>query len=308
MLELSELLNIIKVVKRFKPNLILAIGGGAVLDYAKLARGLANQENLIKSIKNSDCKIKKISELVAIPTTAGSGAEVTSNAVIYIKKIKYSVEHPNLIPDYYFLIPELIIKAPLNVKSSAGFDAIAQAIESLISKKSNLKSVNYAKKSLEISLNNYLNFINSPNKSNSTAMSLAANLSGQAINISRTTAPHAISYPFTAHFGINHGHAVSLTLNKFLRFNYQNLIYADCKFDLKKRFQIIFDISKTYNIENLDKFLENLKNKAKLEQKFSKLGINLKKYKSKILSEVNVSRLSNNPVNIDQNDLLEIIK
>ena len=54
-------------------------------------------------------------------------------------------------------------------------------------------------------------------------MCLAANLSGRAISISKTTAPHAVSYPFTSFFNISHGHAVSLTLNKFLMFNYKNL-------------------------------------------------------------------------------------
>ena len=72
-------------------------------------------------------------------------------------------------------------------------------------------------------------------------MSLAANLSGKAINISRTTAPHAVSYPFTAHFGISHGHAVSLTIEKFLKFNYDKINYSNSNFDLNKRYENIFD-------------------------------------------------------------------
>ena len=65
-------------------------------------------------------------------------------------------------------------------------------------------------------------------------MSIAANLSGKAISISKTTAPHALSYPFTSYFGIPHGHAVSLTLNDFLKFNYEHLKYSVSNFDLKK--------------------------------------------------------------------------
>ena len=82
---------------------------------------------------------ENFAKLAAIPTTAGSGAEVTSNAVIYINKVKYSVEGDNLKPDFFFLVPELVITASRDIKASAGFDAIAQAIESLISKKSNEK-------------------------------------------------------------------------------------------------------------------------------------------------------------------------
>ena len=89
---------------------------------------------------------KKLTLLIAIPTTAGSGAEVTSNAVIYVDKIKYSVESDIIKPDYFFLIPKLVINASEKIKSSSGFDVIAQAIESLISKKSNSKSIGFAKK------------------------------------------------------------------------------------------------------------------------------------------------------------------
>ena len=86
---------------------------------------------------------------------------------------------------------------------------------------------------------------------------MAANLSGEAISTSKTTAPHAFSYPFTAIYNISHGHAVSLTLNKFLHFNYDNFQLADCNFDLQNRYQIIFDTTKTSNISDLNNFLSN---------------------------------------------------
>ena len=120
-----------------------------------------------------------------IPTTAGSGAEVTSNAVIYVKGIKYSFESELLVPDNYFLIPEFLISAPKKIKASAGFDAIAQALESLISKKSNNLSVDYAYKSLKISTNSYISFLKNPNLKNATEMGIAANLAGKAISISK---------------------------------------------------------------------------------------------------------------------------
>ena len=141
---------------------------------------------------------------------------MTSNAVIYINKIKYSFESELLVPDNYFLIPEFLLTAPDNIKASAGFDAIAQALESLVSKKSNDKSLEFAIRSLNISLENYLKFLDTPNIKNASEMSIAANLAGKAISISKTTAPHATSYPFTSLFNINHGHAVSLFFEKFL--------------------------------------------------------------------------------------------
>ena len=139
-------------------------------------------------------------------------------------------------------------------------------------------------------------------------MCLAANLSGEAISISKTTAPHAVSYPFTALYNVSHGHAVSLTLNKFLKFNYKNLALAKCNFDLNDRFKIMFDISKVNNFDDFDQYLIKLKNNAKLENNFEKLGIDINKKYSSIISSVNSKRLANNPVNLKLEDLKKIIQ
>ena len=110
--EISELKKIIVCLRKFSPDLMIAAGGGSVLDYAKMANVIEITENLNEQIINYSYPIKKkFTELVAIPTTAGSGAEVTSNAVIYIDKIKYSLESEIIKPDYFFLIPELVIKS-----------------------------------------------------------------------------------------------------------------------------------------------------------------------------------------------------
>ena len=133
--EIKELKKIILHVRRIKPDLIIAVGGGSVIDYAKMANILNPHINLKKQIINSDYgKIKKFTKLLAIPTTAGSGAEVTSNAVIYLDKIKFSVESELLKPNYFIIIPEFVLKARKILKASSGFDVISQAIESLISK------------------------------------------------------------------------------------------------------------------------------------------------------------------------------
>ncbi len=304
-----ELQDIINFIKLFSPNLIISVGGGSVLDYAKIANALTSSNNLKEELVNSTYNIKKkFAKLIAIPTTAGSGAEVTPNAVIYVDKIKYSVEGDHLKPDHFFLIPELVLPASKRIKSSAGFDAIAQAIESLISKRSNENSKVFAEKSLKLSFNYFLDFLNKPNKENSSAMCLAANLSGEAISISKTTAPHAVSYPFTALYNVSHGHAVSLTLNKFLKFNYKNLVYAKCDFDLNNRFKILFDLTKTKNFEAFNKYLMNLKINAELESNFEKLGIDINKDYSKIISSVNAKRLANNPIDLNPEDLKKIIQ
>ncbi len=304
--EIKELKIIIDLINKFNPDLILAIGGGSVIDYAKIAKLNIDSKNLKTNIIEG-YKAKKCFKLAAIPTTAGSGAEVTENAVIYINKKKYSVEGREVKPDYHFLIPELIVDSAKTIKSSAGFDAISQAIESLISIKSNKSSVMYAQKSLRLSLENFENFVNKPNYNNSMRMSIAANLSGKAINISKTTAPHALSYPFTAYFDIPHGQAVSLTLNEFLKFNYDNHKKSVSTFDLQKRFKLIFDLAKVSNINQMNTFLKKIKSNTGLENNFKKLGISIKRDYSKILSGVNIQRLKNNPIDLNQNDIKNIL-
>ena len=154
-----------------------------------------------------------------------------------------------------------MITAPNKIKASAGFDAIAQALESLVSKKSNSQSVDYASKSLKISINSYISFLKDPNMKNATEMSIASNLAGKAISISKTKAPHATSYPFTSLFNISHGHAVSLFFEKFFKFNYDNKDKSDVSFDLKKRFDLIFDIFGTSNINDFNSKISRIVSK-----------------------------------------------
>ena len=299
--EFTELRNIIKFKNKFNPDLIVAIGGGCVMDLAKVSSVIHSIDNLKKKVINSDLEKKKI-RLLAIPTTAGSGAEVTSNAVIYINNIKYSVEGDKIRPDFFCLIPKLLLSSGLRLDATAGFDAISQGIESLFSVKSNKESLFFAKKSLKILLDN-TSFFSSKNILNAHQMAIGANLAGKAINISKTIAPHALSYSFTTMYGVPHGHAVSLSLNRVLKFNFYNQSKAISKYDLKKRYDILFKVTKTKNIEDLDNYLERLKKKLNLEQSFNKLGINFKSDSSRIFSQVNEQRLKNNPVKLSKKDI-----
>jgi alcohol dehydrogenase len=305
---LEELIDIIKEIKKFKPDLIFAVGGGTVIDYAKIANVVDDRSNLADLIVNYSYPFKKkYTNLAVIPTTAGSGAEVTSNAVIYVDGIKHSFESDLLIPDNFFLVPEFLISAPNKIKASAGFDAIAQALESLVSKKSNNQSVDYATKSLRISINSYISFLTNPTLKNATEMSIASNLAGKAINISKTTAPHAASYPFTSLFNVSHGHAVGLFFERFFKFNFDNLDKSVTSFNLGKRFDLIFNLFNVGNINDFNSKITLIKKKAELVDNLETLNIDINKNSEKIIKGINLLRLGNNPVKIDGNDILNII-
>ena len=305
---LEELINIIDDIKSFKPDLILAVGGGAVIDYAKIANVVDIRDDLADLIVNYSYPFKqKYTKLAVIPTTAGSGAEVTSNAVIYVDGIKHSFESELLLPDNFFLIPEFLLSAPNKIKASAGFDAIAQALESLVSKKSNDQSVEYASKSLKVSIKSYISFLNDPNIKNAAEMSIASNLAGKAISISKTTAPHAASYPFTSLFNISHGHAVGLFFESFFKFNFDNLNRSETSFDLKQRFDLIFDLFDVGNINDFNSKITLIKRQAKLEDNLKTLNIDIEQSSENIIKGINLLRLGNNPVKIDGKDIYNII-
>ncbi len=301
----KELKEIINKKDKIKPDLIIAVGGGCVLDYAKIASNFSLSKDLENKIINSDLnkKIRKKVKVLAIPTTAGSGAESTSNAVIYINNVKYSVEGSLIQPNYFYIEPRFLQSTNFITDASAGFDAISQAVESMFSLKSNSKSLNYSSKALKILLKNFESFIKNKKLSNSYNMALGANFSGKAINISKTALPHALSYPFSILYGVPHGHAVSLTFNEFLKFNYFNLNKNSANFSLNDRYEILFKITKTKTIFELDDYFKNLKKQADLEQNFAKLGVNIQNDYNKIIEGVNEQRLRNNPIRLKKEDL-----
>jgi len=306
---ISDLEYFVSELKKFKPEIIVSIGGGAVLDLSKITNCLYDHNDIKTSIINNKYKIKKkYCSLIAVPTTAGSGAEATSNAVIYINKVKYSIEGSLIRPDYVFVDPELILTAPKNIAAAAGMDAIAQGIESLISKKSNDESKEFSKLSLQDSLRYFENHINKKNFETSYKMASAAFNAGKAINISKTTAPHALSYPFSSYFGIQHGHAVSLTLTDFLKFNYNNIHLAKVNFNLDDRYKIIFNLFKVKNILELSNKIENIIKKVGLELNFKKLKIDNNSQIDIVLKNINLQRLANNPITLDLKSIEKILR
>jgi alcohol dehydrogenase class IV len=300
--EICELEYLIKKINITNPDLIIALGGGCVIDYAKLANGLHNIKNLKKKIKNGILKINsKKAKILAIPTTAGSGAEVTKFSVIYINKIKYSVENNLLKPDFFSLIPKLVVKSPKIVRASSGFDAIAQAAESIFSKKTNINSLKYSSKSLRLSIRSFLGFVNSPNLNNGFQMLKAANFSGKAINIARTNAPHALSYFFTSKFKISHGIAVSIFFIEIINLYY---LTANKKknINLIKKFNLFFKLIKQSDMLGFNnlfhKFLLESGIKKNLEKSLKKI-----KYRSNSNFYYNLKRLQNSPIKIFKEDI-----
>jgi alcohol dehydrogenase class IV len=300
--DIKEIKIIAKKIKSFSPDLILAVGGGTVIDCAKVASIMNFRSNSIIYKRRS---LKK--KLIAIPLTSGSGAEVTSTSVIYVNKIKHSIENNFIKPDECILLPELIINAPKKVKGASIFDCIAQSVESIFSLRSNKKSLFYAVRSLRISLKYYLSYYRKPTLNNSRNMLTAANYAGKAIDISRTIASHAFSYPFTSLMGIEHGKAVAITFVNVLKFNFEYQSKSLSKFLLSSRYKLLYKLTGAKNIEQLslifEKIIENLNINLRSQKFRHAIDTNFEK----ITQGINKKRLMNNPVKIDKSSFRNII-
>lgn len=200
-------------VKLFNDNqcdAIVAVGGGSTIDVAKCIKlycRMDHKENYLQQ----EYKDSGVS-LIAIPTTAGTGSESTRYAVIYFEGKKQSVTHESIVPNYAVLEPALLKSLPLYQKKCTMLDAMCQCIESLWSVNSTDESMLYAKIGLQMMMDHWHGYIEDNNEEDAKYIMEAANYGGRAINISQTTAPHAMSYKLTSMYGLPHGHAVALCL------------------------------------------------------------------------------------------------
>lgn len=301
----------ISLFKKNNCDIVIAVGGGSVIDMGKSINVLAAQDReAIDYIKSE--KIKKKGKIfVAIPTTAGSGAEATHFAVVYVDKIKYSIENEYILPDYCIIDPELTMRLPPYITASAGMDALAQAIESYWCVNSTKTSKAYAKKAIKLIMDNISNAVHNPSLKSRAAMSKGAHLAGKAIDITKTTAPHAISYPITSYFGVPHGHAVALTLGSMLVFN--NQVVKDDVLDkrgvkyVKKEIQKVVSVLGASNPYQAKEAINKLMYNIGLKTRLSELGISNDNLEI-IIKNVSLERIKNNPRQVTEHSLKNILK
>ena len=189
---------------------LISVGGGSCIDTAKAIKARLNagsEEDLI----HSRLTIVNPCPHIAVPGTAGSGAEATENAVVYVDGSKVSLGCPELRPDGVILDAALLESLPAYHRKSCAMDALAQGIESYWSRGANDDSRVHAYLAVIGVLDNLKAYLEGDPHA-AEEMLDASFQSGQAIQITRTTAAHAMSYRLTKTMGIAHGHACMLTL------------------------------------------------------------------------------------------------
>lgn len=268
----------VDILMKSEANFILAVGGGSALDVAKSIRHYAAEKG-------------KVCKLAAIPTTAGTGAEATKFAVVYINGKKQSLEADDILPDIAFVYPPFTYHNSPYLTACTGFDALAQAIEAFWNKNANEESDKYALKAIALLHNQLPLCVSHSTDALRDDIATGAYWAGRAISITKTTAPHAFSYAFTTHCEYPHGHAVALTFPFFAELN-----------------------TKDTPKEPLLRKALNLEDSVSLREYFvhysNNIGLSFTGTKGhsliKLLQEVNPQRLSNNPVVVNDEIILQL--
>ena len=289
--------DVVKGVKMFregKCEAIVAVGGGSSIDVAKCIKLYSDMDDsklyLEQEYKDNDVT------LIAIPTTSGTGSESTRYAVIYYDGKKQSVTHESIIPKYAILDYRNLITLPMYQKKCTVMDALCQGIESWWSVNATEESRVYSRKALEMIMENLDAYLANEENGNRNMMA-AANYAGQAINITQTTAAHAMSYKLTSLYHVPHGRAAFMCLPHIWKYMNEKHVLPDV-------FQEIASVLGQESVDAAITYLQELD--AKL---FAEYPVEMNLEDLEILTtSVNPVRLKNNPLQLTEEEIRELYR
>lgn len=286
-------------------DVIVACGGGSVMDMAKLIRYANMYEgDLFQPVEEM---VANKMPLFALPTTAGTGCEATPFAVCYKDKKKYSISHQSMLPDYALICSAFTGKNPPYLTACTGFDALAQAIEAYWSPFATSLSDQYAEAAIQLIWDALPQAVSGARTilECRDALSKGAYWAGRAIAITKTTAPHAFSYAFTIYAGYPHGHAVALSFPYFAELNMERFwaekIHPNIEVEMHGK-----------KMEKLRTMLRFAPTGIKKQMQLYIKSLQLPLFVSgdvriwPLIQQVNVQRVKNNPVCIGMKEMNEL--
>ena len=289
-------------------DVIVALGGGSAIDTAKATAAMltANEAGWLSEHLKAGRDFPEPfhpKPIMAIPTTAGSGSEVTMWATIWDveTKRKLSISHPSLYPKQAILDPELTLTLPRQETIYSGLDALSHAMESIWNKNHNPVSDIFAVKAIDLVFN-YLPLVKDNLKDLHLRSKLikASLLAGLAFSNTKTALAHSISYPLTAHFDLPHGLACSLPLVELMHLN------GSKQFDRVKIMARALGVD-----EGLEPMLESLRRLFEgvgVSLRLGDYGVGLKEVEMISHSAVTPGRADNNIVDINKKELVALLE
>ena len=290
-----------KAIKESDADFVIALGGGSILDCAKISSCMVAMDTNIRYFLENKLEINKNIPVIALPTTAGTGSEVTSISVISDTHTedKFPIKSYYLYPKIAIIDPELTLTVPKKVTASSGIDVLSHALESYYSKNNNPISDILAIESVKIVMNNLKNAVNNlDNIEYRENMCQASLLAGMAFSVTGTAACHGISYPLTSKYNIPHGEACGITQDKVLLLN------------SKVEFDRIDKLSKDVGYANVEEFVDEI---YKLKKDIG-LANNLRNYnikKDELETIANLCTSLNifaNPYELNKEEILKLLQ
>lgn len=297
--------SILKALHLFKTNncdAIISIGGGSAIDIAKCVKLFLpmNENEDYLTQKHVYINLKHIS----IPTTAGTGSESTRFSVFYKNDVKQSIASDMILPDVALLDESFLKTLPLKQKVATMFDALSQAIESMWSINSTLQSAEYSKKAITLILHNYEAYLDGEDNCLKEMM-IASNFAGKAINITQTTAAHAMGYKITTHFGIPHGHAVALVMPFVWKYLDKNCAKTFDKRGFKHLRKTLDELNDLFGVTNTNEAIKIFVNIMQKYQMIRPLDVKENEL-DQFAKSVNLTRLKNYPIELSYEDIKSI--
>jgi alcohol dehydrogenase len=308
----DDLARGLEVLREADADLVLAVGGGSAMDMAKLLCAYQHLDggDVTEAIRAGARVEHRDLGLVLVPTTSGSGAETTHFAVVYIGHDKHSIAGPAMLPDRIVLDPELTRSGSDYQRATSGIDAVCQAIESLWAVGATDESRDHARRGLALGLAHLEDFVREPGSEAAAGMALASHLAGRAIDVSKTTAAHALSYGLTKRHGISHGHAVATTLGAFIESHaaagpedLQPSVEAQAHETAMA--EVLTQLGASDASAGRDRFVALL-HAIGLEPRLARLGVDAAELPV-LADTVNTERLGNNPVRLDTSQLAQLL-
>jgi len=291
----------VKLFESEKCDALVAVGGGSSLDVAKCVKLYCKMNSSQNFLTQTpfDSKVP----LLAVPTTAGTGSESTRYAVIYYNVKKQSITHDSILPNYALLSSGVLKTLPLYQKKCTALDALCQGIESFWSVNSTDESKEYSRQAIKLIVRWLDEYLTENTEESAAQIMLAANYGGRAINITQTTAAHAMSYKITSLYRLPHGNAVAVCLPEvweYMNANLERCVDSRGSDFLSNVFSEIADaLGQVDAFDAIRWFRESL---TRLEIKYP-VATNYEAELETLTRSVNLTRLKNNPVELSEDVL-----
>jgi alcohol dehydrogenase len=212
----------VKAARRREPELLVGFGGGSSMDCAKGINFVYTNGGIMQDYWGVGKALRPMLPMIAVPTTAGTGSEMQSFALISDGQthVKMACGDKKATCRLALLDPELTVTQPKRVTALTGVDALAHALETYVTKPRNPVSLAFSREAWRLLAGNLGRVLDHPADIEARgAMQLGASFAGLAIENSMLGATHALANPLTAHYGIPHGQAIGLMLPHVIRFN-----------------------------------------------------------------------------------------